>query len=187
MTMSTLRTPAMGPLLEIVKALEGAGVPCSLGGSGLLAALDLINVVNDWDLCCDADVREVHAKLARRAPVLHGSGGCHADHKLAFAGDRVEVICRFAFFVPGGIVHVPSHVTRRWRGLPVGSPEGWAVAYALMGLHDEPAQRARRSERSELLFDWLARQGASAARLDELLRQPLPLSIAERLRALPRL
>lgn len=186
MTMSTLRTPAMGPLLEIVRTLEAGGVACSLGGSGLLAALDLINVVNDWDLCCDADVRDVHAKLARRAPVLHGNGGCHADHKLAFAADRVEVICRFAFFVPGGTVQVPSHVTRRWRGLPIGSPEGWAVAYALMGAYDEPAQRARRSERSALLFDWLRRQGASAARVEQLLSQPLPLDVAEKLRALPR-
>lgn len=186
MNLGTLRTPSMGPLLDVVKTLDSAGIPCALGGSGLLAALDRINVVNDWDLTCDADVRDVHAKLGRRAPTLHGNGGCHADHKLTFAADRVEVICRFAFFVPGGTVHVPTHVTRRWRGLPVGSPEGWAVAYTLLGLYDEATQRGRRAERAELLFDWLAHNGASGSRVDELLRQPLPLPLAERLRALPR-
>ena len=184
--MSTLRTPAMGPLLDIVKTLETGGVPCALGASGLLAALDLVNVVNDWDLSCDADARDVQTKLLRRAPVLHGNSGCHADHKLTFVPERIEVICRFAFFVPGGVVNVPTRVTRRWRGVPVGSPEGWAVAYALLGMFDEAAQRPRRAERSELLFGWLERNGADAGRVDELLREPQPLPLAARLRALPR-
>ncbi len=186
MTAGTLRTPAMGPLLEVVKSLESAGVVCALGGSGLLASLDLVNVVNDWDLSCDVDPAVVHPKLARRAPVLYGNSGCHADHKLTMAAERVEVICRFAFAVPGGVVRIPTHVTRRWRGVPMGSPEGWAVAYALMGLYDEPAHRARRSERSEMLLGWLAANGADGARLDELLWQPLPADVAAKLRALPR-
>lgn len=186
MTMSTLRTPPIGPLLDTVRTLEGAGIPCALGGSGLLAALDLVNAVNDWDLTCDADPRDAHARLGRRSPVLHGNSGCHADHKLALDGGRIEVICRFAFFVPAGTVHVPTHVTRRWRGVPVGSPESWAVAYALLGEFDAAPQRARRAERAQLLFGWLGEHGADGARTDELLRQPLPLPLAARLRALPR-
>ena len=100
--------------------------------------------------------------------------------------ERTELIPRFAFFVEGGVVHVPLAVSRHWRGLPVASPEGWACAYALMGELDEPALRARRAERATLLFDHLGRTGADASRLEAMLAQPLPAPLAARLRALPR-
>ena len=55
-----------------------------------------------------------------------------------------------------------------------------------MGEYDEPGLRARRAERADRLLGWLAIHGADEARLAELLREPLPGSVRERLEALPR-
>jgi hypothetical protein len=79
-------------------------------------------------------------------------------------------------------VRIPTRVTARWRELPVGSPEGWAVAYALMG---ELESAPRRTERAELLFAHLAAHGADAGTIAFLLAQPLPVELAARLTKLP--
>jgi hypothetical protein len=76
------------------------------------------------------------------------------------------------------------HVTRHWQGLPIASPEGWAVAYWLMGRYDEPEHRVRRAARAELLFAWLTEHGADADRVTELLEEPLPAELADRMRRL---
>src|SRR5262249_52649040 len=117
---------------------------------------------------------------------FHGHGGCHADWKLSFAEARTEIISRFAFFAPTGVVRVRLHVSRHWRGLPIASPEGWACAYWLMGELDEPSLRARRSERAAWLLAHPAPSGAAPAGLDAMLAEPLPEPLAARLRSLPR-
>lgn len=181
--MSGPRTPPLPPLRDLLGRLERAGLPHALGGSGLLAALGLVDAVNDWDVTVDADLEAVAAACLGLAFTRHGNSGCHADHKLGFEADRIELIVRFAFFVPGGVVTIPTVVTRRWRGVPVGSPLGWAVAYALMGeLEGEP----RRRERAELLFEWLARHGGDAETFVHFESQPLPDSVRERLARITR-
>jgi hypothetical protein len=54
-----------------------------------------------------------------------------------------------------------------------------------MGQFDAPTLRARRAERAELLFAWLAEHGANAKRVEELLDEPLPGELATTLAALP--
>lgn len=180
--MNEPRTPPLAPLLARLELLERAGLPHALGASGLLASLGLVNEVNDWDVTVDADVDTLAAACAGLAFTRHGHSGCHADHKLTLEEGRIELIARFAFFVPEGIVRIPTIVARHWRGVPVGSPSAWAVAYALMGeLEDSP----RRRERAGLLFDWLERNGADAAGVRALLDEPLPPAIRARLAALP--
>ena len=176
------RTPPLPPLLARLELLERAGLPHALGASGLLAALGLVDEVNDWDVTVEADVDTLAAACAGLPFTRHGNSGCHADHKLTFEADRIELIARFAFFVPPGIVRIPTIVTRAWRGLPVGSPSAWAVAYALMG---EFEHSPRRRERAELLFGWLERHGADPAGVQSLLAEPLPSSMRARLAALP--
>ena len=112
------------------------------------------------------------------------STGCHADWKLAFEEARTEVIPRFAFFVPAGVVRVRLAVSRHWRGLPIASPEGWACAYWLMGEFDEPSLRERRASRAERLFAHLELAGADRERTAAMLAEPLPEPLADRLRAL---
>jgi hypothetical protein len=82
----------------------------------------------------------------------------------------------WSFFVGGAIVHLPTRVTGRWRELPLGSPEGWAAGYALLG----------RPGKAELLFAWLEAHGADAGAVAQLLGQPLPPALEDRLVALTR-
>lgn len=168
-------TPPLGGAWRIVARLERAGIECALGGSGLLAALGLADTVRDWDLTTDAPRRALEAALAGLEWENAGSDELHADEKLMFPGLELEIIRGFAFFTPAGVVRVPTIVTRRWAGLPVGSPECWVAAYHLLG---------RERKRDDLL-DWLGRNGASRAALDALLAQPLPDALATALRALP--
>lgn len=177
--------PPIEPLREALATLAGAGVPHALGASGLCAALGLVERVNDWDVTCDADLATLEALFAGEPGESFGNSGCHADHKRNLRGGEIELIARFAFFVPGGVVRIPTVVTRAWHGVPVGSPEAWAIAYALMGAFDDEAHRARRRERSELLFGWLDANGADPGTVARLLAEPLPADLAARLAALP--
>ena len=177
--------PPLAPLLVLTARMDQEGIPWGLGASALLASLGLVREVHDWDVQVDAEPERLQWLYAQVAHTFHGHGGCHADWKLAFADAHTELIPRFAFYAPAGIVRIPLHVSGRWRGLPVASPEGWACAYWLMGEYDSPALRPRRSERAELLLGHLTQHGASATRIEELLAEPLPEPLAARLRALP--
>jgi len=175
--------PPREPLLALLARLRERHLPHALGASGLLAALGLIDRVNDWDVTVDAPIDALEAACAGLDFTRHGNSGCHADHKLGFAVERIELIADFAFFVPGGVVRIPTAVTGLWQGVPVGSPTAWAAAYALMGaLEDSP----RRRDRAEALFAWLAKAPAEPAVRARLEAQPLPSDLARRLESLPR-
>lgn len=176
--------PPREPLRMVTERLDAAGIEWAVGGSGLLAALGLVERVNDWDVQVECEPEALKFLFRTLPHEFHGHGGCHADWKLAFEAQRTEVIPRFAFFVPAGVVRVQMHVTRHWQGLPIASPEGWAVAYWLMGRYDEPEHRVRRAARAELLFAWLTEHGADAERVTEMLEEPLPAELADRLRQL---
>jgi len=177
--------PPLGPLRAALAKLAAAGIPHALGASGLCAALGLVERVNDWDVTCEADLGTLESVFADEPGESFGNSGCHADQKRNLRGGEIELIARFAFFVPGGVVRIPTIVTREWNGVPVGSPEAWAVAYALMGTLDDEAQRARRSARAEALFGWLGAHGAGPGAVRALLAEPLPADVAARLAALP--
>ncbi len=181
---TTLALPPREPLRVVTDRLDAAGIEWAVGGSGLLAALGLVERVNDWDLQVECEPEPLKFLFRTLPHEFHGHGGCHADWKLAFEAQRTEVIPRFAFFAPAGVVRVQMHVTREWQGLPIASPEGWAVAYWLMGRYDDAEHRVRRAARAELLFAWLAEHGADAELVRELLEQPLPVDLADRLRRL---
>lgn len=177
--------PPLAPLREALAKLAAAGIPHALGASGLCAALGLVERVHDWDVTCEADLAALEACFAGEPAASSGNSGCHADHKLVLRDGEIELIARFAFFAGGRVVRIPTRVTRDWLGLPVGSPEAWAVAYALMGEFDDVTQRERRRARAETLFAWLAEHGAEPAAVRELLAEPLPAELATRLGALP--
>ena len=179
-----LDLPPIEPLLRLTGRLDAAGIEWGVGASGLLASLGLVDQVNDWDIQVEAGPDAVRALFDGVPHVFHGHGGCHADWKLAFDDARTEIIPRFAFFAPGGIVRVRLAVSRHWRGLPIASPEGWACAYWLMGEFDEPALRERRAARAARLFAHMERTGADRARTQAMLAEPLPDALAARLRAL---
>jgi hypothetical protein len=166
--------PPLEPLATLVARLERAGIVTALGGSGLLAALGLTDHVRDWDLTTDTPL-DVVTRALGETPFEHkGSDALHADQKLMLEGGTIEIILGFAFHTDGGVVHIPTVVTSRWQGIPLGSPEGWAVAYALLG----------RAAKSEALLAHLASEGADRRVVERLLGQALPSAIAARLGAL---
>jgi hypothetical protein len=165
--------PPLEPLRGTVDRLERAGVVVALGGSGLLAALGLTDSVGDWDLTTDAGLDRVRAALAGEGITHTGPDELHADRKLTLAGGTVEVIVGLAFHTRRGLVRIPTWVCGRWRGLPIGSPEAWAVAYHLLG----------RAAKSEALFAHLAAHGADPVRVARLVREPLDPALSARLAA----
>ncbi|MEK7329814.1 MAG: hypothetical protein AAB113_03335 [Candidatus Eisenbacteria bacterium] len=167
--------PPPGPLVALVERLERAGIVVALGGSGLLAALGLTDTVGDWDLTTDAGLDPGLAALAGERGAHTGSDELHADQKLMLAGGSIEVILGFAFHTARGVVRIPTRVTGRWHGVPLGSPEAWAVAYHLLGRH----------EMSEALWRSLGTGGPDRAAVERMLREPLPPALASRLENLP--
>ena len=163
-----LTTPPFEPLLEVVARLEAEGIRCALGGSGLLAALGLVGTVGDWDLTADAPLERL-LPIARDWPFeTAGSSGVHADAKLMFPALSVEVIARFAFLGPAGVIHIPTLESGRWRGVPLGSPEAWLAAYHLL---ERPAKR-------DLLLGHLRTHGHDPGVVEALLAEPLPADLA---------
>ena len=168
-------SPPWPPLLDVVRRLEDGGLVVALGGSGLLGALGLATEARDWDLTTDAAEPDVAARLAGLEIERFGPSGLHADHKLRVAGGAVEVICGFAIRAGSDTVRIPTVVSARIEGIPIGSPEAWAAAYALLG----------RAEKSERLLGWLAAHGADAGAIARLHAEPLPEGLAAALAALP--
>jgi len=168
--------PPFEPLAEASRRLRAAGILHALGASGLLYTHGLADHARDWDVTVEADRAEVEPLFTDLAPRFVGSSGVHADSKLVLHGGIVELILRFAFVVPGGIVRVPTLVDGDWRGIPLGALEAWATAYTLLG----------RSEKAGRVFARLEERGANGPAIDLVLSQPLPADLAARLSALPR-
>jgi hypothetical protein len=174
--------PSLDSLHDAFARLARAGVPAALGGSGLLAALGLVDHVRDWDITAEGEVAAIAALFADKPHALAGNSGIHADHKVMLPDEDVEVIVNFAFAVEGPVLRIPTLVRGTWKGAPLASPEAWAVAYALMGEYEGVA---RRRERAELLFAHLERTGADPEAIRLLLAEPLPEFLVRRLGALP--
>jgi hypothetical protein len=168
--------PPLAPLVEVHARLAGAGIPHALGASGLLHALGLWDHVGDWDVNVEADHDVLTPLFADLAPVRFGSSGIHADSKLQLFDAQVEVIVKMAIVAEGKVVRIPTLPSGAWQGVPLGSLEAWAVAYALLG----------RGEKSELCFRALAERGADASAVARMLAEPLPPVLASRLSALLR-
>jgi hypothetical protein len=160
--------------MEVHRRLERAGIAHALGASALLHAHGLEDHVGDWDINTDAGHDVLDPLFADLAPVHFGSSGIHADSKLQLFGRDVELIVRMAIVAEGRVVRIPTLPRSTWQGVPVGSPEAWAVSYALLG----------RTEKSERLFGYLERHGARAEDVERMLAEPLPAALAERLRRL---
>ena len=166
--------PPIEPLLEVHRRLERAGIAHALGASALLHAHGLADHVGDWDVNVDADHDVIDPLFEDLEPVHFGSSGIHADSKLQVYGAQVELIVRMAIVAEGRVVRIPTLPRTSWQGIPVGSREAWAVAYALLG----------RTEKSERLFAHLERGLASRPDVERMLQEPLPAALAARLRAL---
>ncbi len=167
--------PPFAALERVAQRLQSNGITYALGASGLLHAHGFVARVGDWDLTTDAPLEDVRRVFQDVPHEFCGNSGILTDHKLRLEDGDVELIIHMSLAVEGGDVHVPTFVRGTWRGIPLGSLEAWAVAYAIM---DRP-------ERTETAFAALLARGADPEALAAMLAQPLPEALAERLRDLP--
>ncbi|NDK32796.1 hypothetical protein [Nesterenkonia haasae] len=136
------------PPLEVVKLLQErlfiAGIPSVVGGSGLLASLGLVDMVNDWDLATDAEpaaVQEVLDDLGLSYGKAKASGifRTEALFKVSAEDHEIDVLVRFAVESAEGIVSIPARSGGMWRGLRMARAQEWRVAYLLLGRDDRAA------------------------------------------------
>jgi hypothetical protein len=141
--------PSTDVVRQIIDAIEHAGLPAAIGGSGLLAALGLVDDVRDWDVTTEGDADVVDAALRTCGyPVTLAPPDdpryLTKVHYLVDAGDHeVDVMVDFAVVAPDGTEAFATRITRIWRGLPIGDPETWARAYRAI---DRPARAAALEE-----------------------------------------
>lgn len=169
--------PPIEPLRQVLERLHAAGVEAALGGSGLLFAHGLVEQVHDWDLTTDAAPERVAESLTGlRYEDRTGNHGFETKARLVvhLDGQEIDVICRFAIRTEAGVAHLPTYVTGQYQGLPLGAVEVWAAAYWLMG----------RTQKAELALGHLEAHGADPARLERVLKEPLPGELRARLEAL---
>lgn len=149
------RTPPLGFVLRVVAALRAHGADAAVGGSGLLAALGLVDDVRDWDLTTDAETATVQSALNSigveyaTAPSSDGPYGTRAHFTIAAPDHDVDVLVGFALREGDDYVQLPSRVTRTWHGLPMADPVVWLEAYRLLG----------RTQRVDVLQRWMDENG----------------------------
>lgn len=122
----------LSDLIGVSKQLTEAGIVHALGGTGLLFALGFQVCPRDWDLLTDAPVKRV-------APALSGwtmeQAGPSADFpsdyliRLQAHQSRIEIIGRFAIASGDGVLRIPTRVAGTFRGIPLGHPADWILAY----------------------------------------------------------
>ena len=138
---------------QILRCFENHGLVGALGGSGLLAARGLTQVVHDWDLTTDGAPSSFEAALVEVGyPYRCGSAGVGAFATTALyiveAGTHeVDVIVGFAVRTEGRRIELPTRVTGTWLGLPLGDPSVWEQAYRAIG----------ETAKSDLLASWQER------------------------------
>ncbi|HYF92771.1 MAG TPA: hypothetical protein VD969_11060 [Symbiobacteriaceae bacterium] len=160
--------PPLGPLHKVYYTFKSAGVEVALGGSGLLYSLGLIDTVRDWDLTTDATTDHVMAALGAlpwaQAPTGDQAYATACRLHITPDGADIDLMAGFAIRCESGVVRLPTIVCGALEGVPVGSPEVWAVAYWLMGRHPK----------ADLLNAYIRRQGFRSEIQAIMLAQPLP-------------
>lgn len=137
-----VQTPPLAAAGAVVDALQAQGAVAAVGGSGLLAALALIDRVRDWDITTDAPTPAVQAALsATGLPVVataarDGRYATRARFVVRGAGHDIDVLVGFALRDQGQVVPLPTRITRIWHGLPIADPQVWLQAYRLLGRQD---------------------------------------------------
>jgi hypothetical protein len=147
-------TPPLATLAHVIDVLERNGLTPALGGSGLLVGLGLADHANDWDVTVDAPNDAVAAALDeagvgyRDATVRDDAYATGIRYVIDGGDHDIDLLVNFALRGPSGVEALPTRVTGRWQGLPLGDPAVWLRAYRLLG----------RPSRADVLERWLAEQ-----------------------------
>lgn len=162
-------------LITITNQLKRENIRYALGGSGLLYVLGLVNHVNDWDITTEEFKKDVKGALSlfEVEEVSSGNFPFASDYKLRILknNQEIEIIGSFSIHSSRGICTIPLVITSEWRGISIGSPESWYVAYKLMN----------REEKANLLYDFLKENRVNKHIIDMLLNHHLPTVIKDTL------
>ena len=142
------KTPSIDDLITVSKIFKNVGLEFALGGSGLMHALGLTVTVHDWDLTTDEPWNKVEPLLRNFDFRYLEADEFYATKyrcKFKVGNSNIDLMGGFAIKTDAGIHHVATEITGQWQGVPMGSPEAWALAYKLMG----------RSEKAEMLSNWV--------------------------------
>lgn len=150
----------LNDLRIFTKGLDEFGIDYTLGGSGLMYSLNLIDKVNDWDITTDSPQEEIIQALDNFEWVQVPSGDYPfaSKYRIHIPKQNIDIIGKLAMFTDKGICELPSIVSSLWNDIKVGSPEIWFVAYILMG----------RDRKANLLYNYLERNGADDQALKRL-------------------
>jgi len=136
---------------RVLGCLEDQGLAGAIGGSGLLAALGLTQVVHDWDITTDGAPSSVEIALTeagypyKSTSAGRGNFATTALYAVDALSHEVDVIVGFAVRSEGRRVELPTRVTGLWQGLPLADPSVWEQAYRMMG----------QTTKADLLAAWL--------------------------------
>ncbi|MEK4512134.1 hypothetical protein EJP82_12000 [Paenibacillus anaericanus] len=121
-------------LFPIIKRLEENSIVYSLGGSGLLYYLNLIDSINDWDITVECPKDKLIETLEGYDWVEQRSGDYPfaSQYRLSIASLNIDFIGCFALHTENGVLNLPINHNRKWDGINISSPEVWYVAYYLM-------------------------------------------------------
>ena len=146
MSLDTASTPPFLALSELAARLKAAGIPFALGGSAVLAHYGLETQVRDWDVTTEGSWNQIAPLLKDWDHEVQKPSGIYATNflcKISLHGASIDLMSGFAVrTADGGIYNVATVAADVWRGIPVGSPEIWQKAYALMGRDDQAARLA---------------------------------------------
>jgi hypothetical protein len=150
-TECVVEVPDTSVVRLVLRKLEEGNLGAAIGGSGLLAALGLTDVVHDWDITTDGPISAVEDALKstgapyRQTPSgigIYASDGLY----VVDGGDHdIDVIVGFAVRVGNRKIELPTRISETWQGLPLADPTVWEQAYRLIGEHSK----------ADLLSQWL--------------------------------
>jgi hypothetical protein len=165
-------------LMSVVKILDQNNIKYALGGSGLLLSLGLTDKVNDWDITIEIPKNDLLniLKFNELKEIESGDHPFFSKYKFLIHNfnPKVEIIGYFSIKTENGVCNLPSISVRKWRGIQIGSPEVWYVAYSLMN----------RIEKANKLFYYLKVNGANENIINLMLKEPMPDFLKLRLKEL---
>jgi hypothetical protein len=162
---------------NITGKLQASGIKWALGGSGLIFNLGLCKDFSDWDITTQApqvDIKTALKDIPYRA--LRKTKLFQSDYCLRFSEDpkRIDLIGGFRLQSNGVKYSIPMHISAVKNEIPLASPEWWFCAYWLMG----------ELAKSELLFQYVKRNGADMRVLSDIVAMNWPASLKEKVRSL---
>jgi hypothetical protein len=122
-------------LQAISEKLTHNQIPYSLGGSGLLFYLGLVDKVNDWDIVVECPMIKLTEVLDDLpwTELKSGEYPYASKFRIQIPTLHIDFIGSLALQNTKGIVKFPIENAAIWQGVQVSHPEIWCVAYRMMG------------------------------------------------------